>query len=168
MKCHFFGILIALITSFDVYAQSSVSHTVILNIPKIASIRLTPDSEQNLTYGFNSAEKMQNGITQQEAVSYQIRSNAKWVVQVHALNPTFSYEGESIDPQIPVKLLKIRKSLSEKGFIPLGTEQITLAKGERGDFGNNNEVKIDYQFSPEFDFPRGTYSMDVALTISNP
>lgn len=152
----------------DSNAQNAqVSHTITVEIQKSASLRLKPNTVIQDNFIANTPEEMMEGMENETAGVYQVQSNDQWIVQVSTPQATWHYQGEGENPSMPVDFLQVRSS-QQSLYSPLSQEGKTLAQGQPGDFGGENEFGIDYKIQTGLDFPAGTYQTDVSFTVSNP
>jgi len=124
---------------------------------------------------FNNVNDYANGV---ESSNYRIRvrSNKEFMVQAKTSSNNFSYSGNTN----PAPVLKVNNHLfikvtnnSTGGSVPNAVNQqySTLKKGNRkliknGTPGDNNTFDIQYKATPGFEYPAGTYSVDVIYTAT--
>lgn len=167
MKRNYLGLIMGLLFMQSTFAQSEINHSVSLELQKYASIKSDASSTAILHYTFDSPDKLEKGIVQQQADGLQVSSNARWIVQVKAKKSTFSYQGSELDPAMPASVLQIKKSGSVSEYIPLAMDDHYLINGNAGNF-SENKFKVDYKVNPGVGYPAGSYEMEVAFTVSNP
>lgn len=123
---------------------------------------------------FTTIANYANGVSS-AAQSLKVRSNRNFVVKVKTNANNFSYSGStSPAPAMPVDgILKVKVTANSTGgtiaapfsnFATLkGTSQNLIANGSRG---GNQTFSVKYKGTPGFDYPAGSYTVDVIYTAT--
>lgn len=148
------------------YSQASVSHRVIIEIQNKVDIRVKPSTILRTNFLINNSEEQEQGQELIQAGIFQVQATNEWLVQAKPSTPEFSYSGSYAGVTMSTDLLQIKNSKASN-FLSLSDEGVVLVNGRSGNF-ESNEFGIDYKFKPNSIYPPGIYSLDVALTVSNP
>lgn len=143
-----------------VHAQSSssVSQTVTLNLVNAINVSVTSATGGNFV--FDDVDKYQNGLTNLNAATVQIKSNRPWLGSVKTATANFS--GPANAPVMPASVLGIRQSGTNSAFGYLSTAGFIYGTGDRG----VNSYNVDYNAVPGFGYDAGTYSISVVFTAT--
>lgn len=144
------------------YGQS-VTHTIFCDIKNVAEIRFKPGALQVTEYDFTTADQLEKNIANNNGANIQVACNSDWKVNVKAGSANFNYTGTLDDPNMPSTVLKIRNRPDQR--IPLKDEDQQIASGTAGGF-TDNEIQLRYIAVPKFEYPAGTYDIDVIYTVS--
>ena len=143
--------------------STSRSQTITLTINNILELDFD-NTAPNLGFTFNNATAFENGITNNSAAGFRVRSNKNWIVNVKANSANFSATSGG-DANVGAGTLRIRKNGTTSSFGLTTTDQ-PLANGNKGGFGANT-FKIDYIANPGYISP-ATYSLNVTFTVTAP
>ena len=145
---------------FVAHAQSSssVSQTVTLNLVNVINVSIT--SSTGTSFVFDDVNKYQNGLTNLNAATVQVKSNRPWIATVKTATANFS--GPANAPVMPASVLGIRESGTNTGFGYLSTAGFTYGTGDRG----VNSYSVDYNAVPGFGYDAGTYTISVVFTAT--
>ncbi len=148
----------------NAWSQStSQSQTISLTINNILELDFD-NTTPNLGFTFDNATAFENGITNNSAAGFRVRSNKNWIVNVKANSANFAATVGG-DANVNASTLYIRKNGTTNGFGLTTTDQ-PLANGNKGGFGANT-FKIDYIANPGYISP-ATYSLNVTFTVTAP
>ena len=159
--------------------SSSASQTVNLNLSNAIELSFTGtgnDKGNDVNIPFNTVNDYANGV-ESNSQELKVRSNKDFSVTVKTNASDFSYKGTTTPaPKMPVQdVLGIMVSdnntggaivapFSEKGYASLsGKEQELIEKANRG---GNQTFAVKYKATPGFEYPAGTYSVDVVYTAT--
>jgi hypothetical protein len=143
-----------------VNAQSSAnaSQTVSLNLENAINISITSASGTNFT--FSATGDYQNGLTNANASTLQVKSNRPWAVTVASATANFSGPAAP-SPVMPASVLGVRLN-GGSTFKALATTAGSLTSGTRG----VNNFNVDYNANPGFSYDAGTYNISVVYTAT--
>lgn len=148
-----------ILSAFIASAQSSsVSQTVTLNLINAINVSITSATGTNFT--FDDVNKYQNGLTNLNATTVQVKSNRPYIATVKTATANFS--GPANAPVMPASVLGIRESGTNTGFGYLSTTGFTYGAGDRG----VNSYSVDYNAVPGFEYNAGTYTISVVFTAT--
>ena len=147
-------------SAFIAHAQSAstASQTVSLNLANAINISITSATGTNFV--FDDVNKYQNGLTNLNAATVQIKSNRPWIATVKTATANFS--GPANAPVMPASVLGIRQSGTNSAFGYLSTTGFTYGTGDRG----ISAYSVDYNAAPGFGYDAGTYSISVVFTAT--
>jgi len=123
---------------------------------------------------FNNVNDYANGV-ESDPIQLKIRSNKKFNVWANASSNKFTYSGSvSPAPQMNVNKLFIKVvNNNTGGNVPnaVNNQYKKMKKGKRklinnGTPGGNNTFTVQYKADPGFEFPAGTYSVDIIYTAT--
>lgn len=123
---------------------------------------------------FNNVNDYANGV-ESTPIELKVRSNKKFHVWAKASSNRFSYSGpESQDPKMKVNKLQIKVvSNNTGGSVPNGVNNkySNMSKSNKklinnGTAGGDNTFAIQYKANPGYEFPAGTYSVDIIYTAT--
>jgi hypothetical protein len=141
-------------------AQSSdqASHTVTLNLQNSIDIAFTAATGTDFT--FTNTSEYQNGLTNLNASSLQVKSNRPWAVTVASGSANFN--GPSApSPAMPASVLGVRLN-GGSSFGSLSTSDQSLTSGDRG----VSSFSVDYNANPGFSYDAGSYTISVVYTAT--
>ena len=153
-------IAVALIAGFAAAnAQSSTaSHTVTLNLQNSIDINFTAATGTDFT--FASTSDYQNGLTNLNASTLQVKSNRPWAVTVGSASANF--DGPSApSPAMPASVFGVRLN-GGSSYKALSTSAQSLTSGDRG----VSSFSVDYNANPGFSYDAGTYTLSVVYTAT--
>ncbi len=127
-----------------------------------------------LSLQFNSINDYANGVKSTDQV-IKIRSNKRYNVRVRTSSSRFSYSGTtSPAPVMNVNpVLKVMVTSNSTGgsvtsgynhFKTLSTSGSKIINNANP--GNNSSFSVQYEATPGFTYPAGTYSVDVVYTAT--
>lgn len=124
---------------------------------------------------FNTVNDYANGVESAEQ-AILIRTNKKFNVRVKALSSRFAYSGTaSTDPRMSVNPILKLKVVSNQtgGSVSSGYTSYKVpptSNGTRiiqnGRPGAENTFTVKYMANPGFNYPAGTYSVDIMYTAT--
>ncbi|MEZ5017123.1 MAG: hypothetical protein R2800_08710 [Flavipsychrobacter sp.] len=127
------------------------------------------------TLSFNTVNDYANGV-ESAPIYLKVRSNKKFIVKAKTNSNKFTYAGsESPAPSMNVQNNLFIKVVSNNtgGNVPNAVNNVykTLKKSNRkiinnGTPGGNNTFAVQYKADPGFEFPAGTYTVDVVYTAT--
>lgn len=127
-----------------------------------------------VSLAFENVNDYANGV-ESTPIELKVRSNKKFHVWAKASSNRFTYSGpESTDPKMKVNKLKIKVvSNNTGGTVPNGVNNkySNMSKSNKklinnGTAGGNNTFAVQYKADPGYEFPAGTYSVDVIYTAT--
>lgn len=145
--------------SFSSFAQTttaSASQTVTLNLQNQIDISVTAATGTSFT--FASPDDYTNGLTNNAASTFRVRSNKPWAVTVKAAAASFA---GPVNNTLPSTALGVRLN-GAATFGQLSTTAASLTSGARG----TNAFTVDYQANPGFAYDAGTYTLSVVYTAT--
>ena len=161
------------------YAQggnASASQTASLQLGDALDISFTNTGSatgSSVNLNINSINKLTNGVTSSNQ-TLKVRSNKKFAVSVKTNSTYFTYSGSaSPAPSMPASILAIKINNNNtggsivspfNGFGPLSAnDQAAINNGTNGD---NKTFRVKYKATPGFDYPGGSYTIDVIYTAT--
>lgn len=177
----FITIIAALLVTTTAIAQnanSAASQTAKLALSNALTISFISNGTNvgaTTTLSFNNVNDYANGV-ESAVIGMKVRSNKKFMVKAKTSSANFSYSGSTS----PAPVMKVKNNLFIKvsnnqtgGTIPnaVKNKYKTLKKNNRniiknGTPGNNNTFDVQYKADPGYDFPAGTYTVDVLYTAT--
>lgn len=159
-------------------AHSSASQRTKLalsNMLDITFVTTGTSTGNTVTLAFNNVNDYANGV-ESGNVQLKVRSNKKFMVRVKTAASKFSYSGNAT----PAPQMKVQNNLFIKvvanntgGTVPgaVNNKYKSLKTGQRklidnATAGDNNTFSVQYKADPGFEFPAGTYSVDVIYTAT--
>ncbi len=159
-------------------ANSSASQTTKLalsNAIEITFVGTSNSTGATTTLSFNNVNDYANGV-ESGNVQLKVRSNKKFVVRAKTNASKFTYSGStSPAPQMNVQNILFIKVTGNNtgGNVPgnVNNKYRTLKTGNttlinNGTAGGNNTFDVQYKANPGYNFPAGTYSVDVVYTAT--
>ena len=140
-------------------AQSATANqTVTLTLQNSIDIAFTAATGTNFT--FANTTDYQNGLSNLNASSLQVKSNRPWAVTVGSASANFS--GPSApSPAMPSSVLGVRLN-GGSSYGALSTTSQALTSGARG----MSSFSVDYNANPGFSYDAGTYTLSVVYTAT--
>ena len=151
-------ILFAAFTAANAQSASTASQTVTLNLQNAINISIS--SATGTSFSFSDVNEYQNGLTNANASTLQVKSNRPWAVTVKAAAATFSGPATPAT-QMPSTVLGVRMN-GGSAFSALSTTAAALTSGSRG----SSSFNVDYNANPGFNYDAGTYSLSVVYTAT--
>jgi hypothetical protein len=149
--------VVLIIKTNSANAQNPTSNVAVT----IATVtELTANNSNLATFAFTNGAELENGLTQQNAVTLAYKSNKITKIQIKALG-SGTFTGGSGD--MPVSVISYKKNGSGS-FVPLSTTAAdlssSLAKGSSS-FG------VDYKITPGLQYdPANNYAVTIEYTIT--
>ena len=159
--------------------SSSASQTVNLNLSNAIELTFTGTGEKTgaeVNIPFSNVNDYANGV-ESNSQELKVRSNKDFDITVKANASDFSYKGTTVpSPKMPVAdVLGLMVSANGTGgaiespfsgtkYATLSAKDQTLIAG--GDRGGNQTFAVKYKATPGFEYPAGTYSVDVVYTAT--
>lgn len=144
--------------------SQNVTHTITCELQNIAEIRFKPGAPEVVNYEFSTIDHYENNVASNNGANLQVASNKDWIINVKAGSDKFTYAGPHDDPNMPSTVLKIRNRPASR--INLTDSDTEIAEGAPGGF-TANEVQLRYIAVPGFNYPNGTYTIEVIYTLTN-
>lgn len=139
-------------------STANTSQTVTLTLQNSIDISFTSASGTSFT--FANTSDYQNGLTNANAATLQVKSNRPWAVSVNTATANFS--GPSApSPAMPSSVLGVRLN-GGSSFGALSTTAAALTSGQRG----VSSFNVDYNANPGFSYDAGTYTISVVYTAT--
>ena len=151
-------ILFAAFTAANAQSTSSASQTVTLTLQN--AINISVSSATGTSFTFSDVNEYQNGLTNSNASTFQVKSNRPWAVTVKAAAATFTGPAAPAT-QMPSTVLGVRLN-GGSSFSSLSTTAASLTSGSRG----ASSFSVDYNANPSFSYDAGTYSLSVVYTAT--
>lgn len=127
-----------------------------------------------VSLAFEDVNDYANGV-ESNPIELKVRSNKKFEVTVNAGSNRFTYTGSNgTDPKMNVNNLEIKVvSNNTGGDVPnnVNNKYKKMKKGSTklikdGTAGGNNTFAVQYKADPGYEFPAGTYSIDIIYTAT--
>ncbi|MFN4247617.1 MAG: hypothetical protein ACK4EY_07825 [Flavipsychrobacter sp.] len=169
------------IAGFSAKAQvaSTATQTVNLNLSNAIELTFTGNNSATgaaVNLAFNTVNDYANGVSSANQ-ELRVRSNKKFGVTVKTNNANFSYTGTTtpapvmpvagvLDLRVPANATggTIASPFSATAYADLGaTAQNLLTNCNNG---GNQTFSIQYNATPGFAYPAGTYTVDVVYTAT--
>jgi hypothetical protein len=150
--------LFAGFTATKAQSSAAASQTVTLTLQNSIDIAFTAAGGTNFT--FANTTDYQNGLSNLNASSLQVKSNRPWAVSVASATANFSGPA-SPSPAMPASVLGIRLN-GGSSYGALSTTAQSLTSGARG----TSSFSVDYNANPGFSYDAGTYTMSVVYTAT--
>ena len=151
-------VFFAAFSAANAQSTSTASQTVTLNLQNAINISIS--SATGTSFLFDEVTEYQNGLTNTNASTLQVKSNRPWAVTVKAAAATFS--GPALPAtQMPSTVLGVRLN-GGSTFSSLSTTTAALTSGSRG----SSQFSIDYNANPGFNYDAGTYNLSVVYTAT--
>lgn len=175
----FSAILISIATFANAQnnASSTAQQTVQLQLSNALEITFTGNNSatgSTVTMPFTSANDYANGVESQ-AQQLRVRSNKNFNVAVKTLTNNFSVtnNGNTTSSSMPASVLDVKVSANGTGGNIAGsfsnyTDLSASSKNliTNGSYGANQTFSVQYKAQPGFDYPAGTYAIDVVYTAT--
>lgn len=151
------------------------ANLVMSNVIDITFVNTGNSNGSNVDLVFTTVNDYANGV-ESSPIEIKVRSNKDFNVFAKTTSNNFSYSGSTS----PAPNMKVNKVLSIKvvenntgGNVPnaVNNKYKNLKKGDRkiinkGTAGGNNTFKVQYMADPGYEFPAGTYTVDVVYTAT--
>lgn len=158
-------------------AAKQTSKLVLSNAIEITFMNTESEVGSDVSMSFNTVNDYANGVESKPNMLL-VRSNKDFNVTVKTNDKMFTYDGKEMKekPEMPVeKVLNLMVSenntggevagpFSEKEFASLSAEEQKLIVG--GSRGGKQTFAVQYKATPGFEYPGGTYSVDVVYTAT--
>lgn len=157
MKTFYFFVAILAI-SFSANAQTAASGTAqqIITVNLTNQIDISFTAEGGKSFTFDTPQKYEDGITNTNASTIQVRSNRDWVVSVKADAASFAGANGNMN----LDIFSIGKS---GGTLNTLTQTDTeVANGTRG----KKSFSVDYKANPGFAYDEDSYSVSITYTAT--
>jgi len=164
-------LLLPMLTSvFAQSANSAATQTVQLAMNN--AIELTILTGANPQMSFATVNDYANGVISAEQ-QLRVRSNKKFNVRVKARASRFSFAGTGADPKMPLTVLRLKVNTNNTGgsissghtnFTSLSTSGKSMISNATP--GGSNTFSVQYNATPGFTYPAGTYTMEVIYTAT--
>ena len=151
-------VFFAAFTAANAQSTSTASQTVTLNLQNAINISIS--SATGTSFLFDDVTEYQNGLTNANASTLQVKSNRPWAVTVKAAAATFTGPAAPAT-QMPSTVLGVRLN-GGSSFSSLSTTAASLTSGSRG----ASSFSVDYNANPSFSYDAGTYSLSVVYTAT--
>lgn len=171
-------LLLATTAAMAQNSNSSASQTTKLALSNAIEISFTATGTatgNTTTLTFSNVNDYANGV-ESGNVQLKVRSNKKFIVRAKTASSKFSYSGStSPAPQMNVQNILFIKVTGNNtgGTVPsnVNNKYRTLKTGNttlinNGTAGGNNTFDVQYKANPGYNFPAGTYSVDVIYTAT--
>jgi len=144
------------------------------NIVEIGFLNTNSNTGNIIGLTFQDVNDYMNGVESDEQM-LRVRSNKNFDVRVKASSSKFSYTGNAtITPDMYVSnVLTLKVTENNTGGTVTsgyGNYKSLSSSGKKiinnGDAGNNQTFAIKYKATPGFNFPTGTYTVDVVFTVT--
>ncbi|MCB9046851.1 MAG: hypothetical protein H6550_12030 [Chitinophagales bacterium] len=149
------------------------------NLVMSNAIEITFNSNGNsqgdvVSLAFDNVNDYANGV-ESSPIELKVRSNKKFHVWAKASSNRFSYSGSTTPaPQMNVNKLAIKVvSNNTGGTTPnsVNNKYSNMSRSNKklinnGTAGGNNTFAIQYKANPGYEFPAGTYSVDIIYTAT--
>lgn len=156
-------------------SASQSANLVLSNAIDISFISTGNSNGGNVDLNFTNVNDYANGV-ESSPVQLKVRSNKDFNIFAKTTSNEFTYSGNTT----PAPTMKVNKVLSIKvvsnntgGNVPgaVNNKYKNLRKGNRklinkGTAGGNNTFSVQYKADPGFEFPAGTYTVDVIYTAT--
>ena len=177
------AIIAATFVSFATAANAQVNSTaqqqVNLNLSNAIEITFTGSGTATgspVTMAFTTVANYASGV-ESAAQQLKVRSNKNFTVGVKANSANFSYTGSTTpSPTMPVaSVLGIMVPTNNTGgtiATPFSTSAYSAITASNqnlitaGTNGGNKTFEIKYKADPQFNYPAGTYTVDVVYTAT--
>lgn len=156
-------------------AATQTAKLALSNAISISFVESGTTTGATTTLSFNTVNDYANGV-ESAPIGLKVRSNKKFIVRAKTSSANFSYAGSTS----PAPVMKVKNNLFIKvidnqtgGTIPnaVNNKYKTLKNSNRklihnGTPGGNNTFAVQYKADPGYDFPAGTYTVDVIYTAT--
>ena len=160
-------LLVAALTcaALVVLGQNLPTHTTTLNISSVTELRIKPSTNPIEELNFENKDDLDGNVAQSNAIIMQVASNEDWIVNVRSETENFTYTGPiNPEPVMPSSVLKIRWQKPGIPRINLSNTDTQIANGTPGYF-DDNQVNLRYIAIPKFNYPEGSYTINVLYTV---
>lgn len=173
------AVMLSSITAFAQNTSSSASQSVILNLSDAIEITFTGSGSStgnDVTIPFNTVNDYANGV-ESSPQELKVVSNKGFTVSVRSNAQHFSYSGTtSPSPVMPVSsvlgLIVTANTTGGTVANPFSTSNYAFIRRNpqdlisNGNRGGDQKFSIKYKATPGFEYPAGTYTVDVVYTAT--
>lgn len=138
-------------------STATATQTVTLILKNCISINLTSATGNN--FSFDNTDNYAAGITNDNASTFEVKSNRPWAVTV--ATATANFNGPVASPVMPSTTLGVRLN-GGSNFASLTTTAAPVSNGGRGIASFN----VDYKATPGYTYDAGTYTISVVYTAT--
>lgn len=155
-------------------ANAGATQTANLDLSDAIDISFLNHNTVNMQ--FNTVNDFANGVESGEQ-TILVRSNKKFNVRVKALTSKFSYSGQAtfnpnmtVNPVLKLKVVNnntggtVTSGYNNYKTPPTSNGSKIINQGHPGD---NNTFSVKYFANPGFNYPAGTYSVDIVYTATH-
>ena len=158
-------------------ASSTATQQVNLSLTNAIAITFTGSGTATgaaVTLPFTTVSDYTNGVTS-AAQALKVQSNKNFSITVNTNSATFSYTGSTFPaPSMPVSALNVKVTANGTGGTIAGTfgsaytDLSATAQNliTNGTYGGNQTFSVQYQATPGFAYPAGTYTTSVVYTAT--
>lgn len=173
--------ILTCITAFNALGQASEHGSAtqsakleMSNAIEISFISTSSTEGATVDLVFENVNDYANGV-ESAPIELKVKSNKKFHVWAKASSNKFTYSGTTTPaPSMNVNKLKIKVvSNNTGGTVPnaVNNQYKNMRKNNRklinnGTAGGNNTFAVQYKADPGFEFPAGTYTVDVIYTAT--
>lgn len=136
-----------------------VRGTIVMPVLSDLTINVTQDRDLNV----KSFENIIGGKLYSGYVKLNVKCNRPWIVSVVANNSTFYTSTSSGIQTVPVNVIKLKRTGTDK-FINLSSLPQVILQNENNLIQNN--YSLDLKVQPEFGYSGGRYNFDMTFTLT--
>jgi len=168
---------ISLAANAQTSASSTATQQVNLSLTNAIAITFVSSGTATgaaVTLPFATVSDYTNGVTS-TAQQLKVQSNKNFTITVKANAANFSYTGStSPAPAMPINALNLKVTANSTGGTIAGTfgsaytDLSATAQNliTNGSYGGNQTFSVQYQATPGFAYPAGTYTTSVVYTAT--
>ena len=156
--------------------EATATQTAALEMSNAIDIGFTSTGSEEgdmVILAFEDVNDYANGV-ESDKVQLRIRSNKKFHVWAKAGSNRFTYSGNSDDPKMNVNKLKIKvvnNNTGGKVASSVNNKYANMSKSNKklinnGTPGGDNTFAVQYKADPGYEFPAGTYSVNIVYTTT--
>lgn len=157
-KLFLFAALIISVSALKAQTTGTSNQTVSLTLKNAISLNITAATGTAMT--FDVADDFANGIANNTASTFQVKSNRPWAVSVKAAAASFTGPAAPA-ATMPSTVLGVRLT-GGSTYTTLSTTAASFTSGSRGD----SNFSVDYKAAPGFAYDAGTYTLSVVYTAT--
>ncbi|MGN6568950.1 MAG: hypothetical protein ACTHJ0_13400 [Flavipsychrobacter sp.] len=158
-------------------ASATATQQVNLNLTNAIAITFTGSGTSTggaVSMPFSTVSDYTNGVTS-ATQQLKVQSNKNFTVTVNTNASTFTYTGSTTPaPSMPVDALNLKVTANGTGGTiagTFGTAYTDLSATSQnlitnGTYGGNQTFSVQYQATPGFAYPAGTYTTSVVYTAT--
>jgi hypothetical protein len=162
-----------ILSAFTAQAQPSETAAQIANLSLTDAIDIKLTGASTVIFPFTTTNDYLNGVVSQ-AQELKVRSTKTFSVAVKASAASFTYAGAVTPaPVMPVSVLSVKVSSNSTGgnIVSPFSAFSSITNGDQdiianGTSGSNQLFSVMYQAMPSFNYPGGTYTVDVIYTAT--